>query len=363
MKLKLGENIKFLRKTKDITQENLAEMLGVSSQSVSRWESGTCYPDLELLPTIAGIFHLSVDRLLGIDDSVEKEKVAQYLHRFQLAISRGKIDECISIAREGVAEYPSNYTLLNKLMYALFVSGDDTGNLPGWQENMLKYDAEIVALGERIMNYCPDQNIRLEATARLAFQHMEMGRKDIGRSIYDTLPSKEYCRENQIWWGLEEEEKLPFLRKEIQADYESLKKNIWTLGSSGYLSPEESILAYHKVFELENLICDGKLPQNTWGNVRMHYELARIYAELGNRKVMYDHLETAANAAVVFDKRPESQSYESLLLGTVVETALEFETSDDRPIAEQLRDIWLSNTAFDPYRAEDAFLRILTLLS
>ena len=49
MKLRIGENIKFLRKAADITQETLAEMLGVSCQSVSRWELGTCYPDMELL--------------------------------------------------------------------------------------------------------------------------------------------------------------------------------------------------------------------------------------------------------------------------------------------------------------------------
>ena len=53
MKLRIGENIKSLRKARDITQEALAEMLGVSCQSVSRWELGTCYPDMELLPAIA----------------------------------------------------------------------------------------------------------------------------------------------------------------------------------------------------------------------------------------------------------------------------------------------------------------------
>ena len=42
MKLRIGENIKFLRKAADITQETLAEMLGVSCQSVSRWELGAC---------------------------------------------------------------------------------------------------------------------------------------------------------------------------------------------------------------------------------------------------------------------------------------------------------------------------------
>ena len=222
MKLRIGENIKFLRKAADITQETLAEMLGVSCQSVSRWELGACYPDMELLPAIAEIFRCSADSLLGIDDSTEKAKVDQYLQRFQAAVSKGKIDECITIAREGTAEFPNNYALLNKLMYALFISGDDDGNIPDWKENMEKYDREIIALGERIRNYCPDQEIRLEATARLAFQHMEMGRRDLGRSIYETLPPKQYCRENQIWWGLEEAEKLPFIRSQIRADYESL---------------------------------------------------------------------------------------------------------------------------------------------
>ena len=79
MKLKIGEKIKFLRKAGNITQEELAEMLGVSCQSVSRWELGTCYPDMELLPELAEIFHSSVDSLLGIDDSAEKARVAQYL--------------------------------------------------------------------------------------------------------------------------------------------------------------------------------------------------------------------------------------------------------------------------------------------
>ena len=74
MKLAIGDNIKSLRKSKNITQENLAEMLGVSCQSVSRWELGTCYPDMELLPELARIFNISVDQLLGVDELVEKKK-------------------------------------------------------------------------------------------------------------------------------------------------------------------------------------------------------------------------------------------------------------------------------------------------
>lgn len=194
MKLLIGNTIKYLRRERGITQEELAEILGVSCQSVSRWENNTCYPDIELLPTIANFFGITVDNLLGVDDAAEAENVEKYLSDFQNAISCGDIEECIRIARAGVAEYPNNYRLLNKLMYALFVSGDSDGNIPEWQENMKKYDAEITMIGERIMKYCPNQNIRLEATARLAFNHCEMGRTEIGRTIYETLPLRSFAK-------------------------------------------------------------------------------------------------------------------------------------------------------------------------
>ena len=120
MKLNIGETIKKLRKEREITQEEFAEVLGVSCQSVSRWENDNCYPDIELIPTIAGFFGISTDRLMGVDETAEKEAVNKYLEEFQLAMSKGNIDECITIARKGVAEFPNNYVLLDKLMYALF---------------------------------------------------------------------------------------------------------------------------------------------------------------------------------------------------------------------------------------------------
>ena len=53
MQLKFGENLRALRQNAGITQDRLAEYLGITSQAVSRWESGICYPDLEFLPGIA----------------------------------------------------------------------------------------------------------------------------------------------------------------------------------------------------------------------------------------------------------------------------------------------------------------------
>jgi len=61
----LGKRIEDLRKKKGMTQENLAERLGVTSQAVSKWENGLCYPDIELIPTLCAIFEISLDDIFG----------------------------------------------------------------------------------------------------------------------------------------------------------------------------------------------------------------------------------------------------------------------------------------------------------
>jgi len=63
--IKINEQILFLRKQKGITQEELAQALGVTNQSISKWESAACCPDIQLLPDIATYFGVTVDELLG----------------------------------------------------------------------------------------------------------------------------------------------------------------------------------------------------------------------------------------------------------------------------------------------------------
>lgn len=362
MKLSIGDTIKYLRREKDITQEELGDILGVSYQSISRWENGICYPDMELLPAISDFFGVTVDNLLGVNKNIEQEKVAQYLNRFQESISQGKVYDCIAIARDGVAEYPNNFVLLNKLMYALFVSGDDDGNIPEWKENAEKNDAEITALGERIMKYCPDQDIRLEATARLAFNHCLMGRKEIGRAIYDTLPSSEFCKENQMWWSLSDNEELPFLKNKIKQDYEALRSSIWLLANSGRISDEQAIIAIKKVFEIEKIVYDGGVTPDGWGAAKLHLDIARLYAKLDNNSQAIKHLNMGATAAKAFDKRPEQQSFSSSLLGDITAERIDFETSDTRSLCEIMCDKWLSSPVFDKLRNTDDFKEIINIL-
>ena len=98
MNLNFADHFKHLRKEKGFTQEKIAEILDVSSQSVSRWELGMCYPDVELLPTIANYFGVSVDSLLS-NDAVSKERDREiFLEKFdQLS---DETSERIDLVRE-----------------------------------------------------------------------------------------------------------------------------------------------------------------------------------------------------------------------------------------------------------------------
>ena len=67
--MSFGENLQFLRKQKNITQEQLAERLEVSRQSVSKWESSQSYPEMEKLLQICSMFHCNMDTLMQGDVS------------------------------------------------------------------------------------------------------------------------------------------------------------------------------------------------------------------------------------------------------------------------------------------------------
>jgi len=362
MKLTIGKRMKALRRAKDITQEELAEYLGVSYQSVSRWENGVCYPDMELLPALADFFGVTVDYLIGVDDAMERESVNRYLDDFQNAISKGDVKACIEIARKGVGEYPNNYVLLNKLMFALFVAGDDDGNIPDWKENRQKYDEEIIRLGERIVKYCPDPDLRLEATARLAFQHCEMGRKQRGRALYETLPSMDKCKEQNIWWALEEDEKLPFLREKIRNEYNILSSSVWLLGESGCLSDEESLAVMIKLYDLQDVILDNQSSPATWGEARIPFVMAEICMRLDDKKSAFSYLKKAATGAKRFDERPDNQQLNSLLLGEITQNRTDFQTSDTRTLCEIMKETWLADEEFDAVRDTTEYEEITKML-
>ena len=116
MKLDLGQKIRELRRRDGRTQEALAEAIGVTSQAVSRWETNGGYPDMEMIPSIANYFGISIDELFGYNNERSKRidglatKIDQM--NFQNNGEDINIDECISLARNALIEFPGNEKIM-----------------------------------------------------------------------------------------------------------------------------------------------------------------------------------------------------------------------------------------------------------
>ena len=75
--MKFNENLKYLRKEANLTQEQLAEKLNVSSKTISKWETGLRFPDTEIIPVLAKVLNISIDELFcGI--KFENEVIGDY---------------------------------------------------------------------------------------------------------------------------------------------------------------------------------------------------------------------------------------------------------------------------------------------
>jgi orotate phosphoribosyltransferase len=77
----IGDKIKFLRKIKGITQEELSDVLHISYQAISKWENGMAQPDISLIPVIANHFGVTIDELFGfkLNALTNKERFVQFM--------------------------------------------------------------------------------------------------------------------------------------------------------------------------------------------------------------------------------------------------------------------------------------------
>ncbi len=191
MNLNLGSKIKELRLNKSITQDALASSLGVTSQAVSRWESGGSYPDMELIPSLANFFNITIDELFGYKNN-RSELIQNIIDKVNAFNIKGRsdalwIDECLTILREGLAEFPKNEELLIVLADVLMEAGyrqfqehsyyDDNGirNHNYNIHNKNSYWQEAIKICENLYSNTTNQNIITKAISILVLLYKNIG--------------------------------------------------------------------------------------------------------------------------------------------------------------------------------------------
>lgn len=107
----IGTKIADKRKHKNITQEELATFLGVSKPAVSKWESGQCYPDITLLPSLAAYFDISIDELIGYEPQMLREDIKKLYAKLTNDFSRKPFDEVFAECEKYAKKYYSCWQL------------------------------------------------------------------------------------------------------------------------------------------------------------------------------------------------------------------------------------------------------------
>lgn len=118
-KLNIGKCIIEKRKAKGITQEQLADYIGVSKASVSKWESGVSFPDILLLPELATYFNISVDELLGYSPQLTKEDIKKIYIKLSNEFAIKPFDEVVNQCKELIKKYYSCFPFLLSMIQLL----------------------------------------------------------------------------------------------------------------------------------------------------------------------------------------------------------------------------------------------------
>lgn len=200
----LGERIRELRQRDGRTQDALAGELGVTAQAVSRWEKGICYPDMELIPSIANCFGVSIDELFGYDN--ERTKKVDALFDRIIGLNRENngvdvsMDECIQLAREALIEFPGNEKLTFALATVLFNAGyirKGEHHIEG-ADGFIVYDTarhrlcpewqEAVKLYEKLLPSLTRNELQQQAVLELSQLYQNMGEHDKAMRLADSAP-------------------------------------------------------------------------------------------------------------------------------------------------------------------------------
>ena len=110
MEILLNENISKYRKENKMTQEDLAEALGVTFGAVSKWERGLATPDLGLIMQMANIFDVSVDALVGYQ--LKSFNIEELIKKIDLLVLDNKHDDAIFECNNALVKYPNNFKIV-----------------------------------------------------------------------------------------------------------------------------------------------------------------------------------------------------------------------------------------------------------
>lgn len=373
MNVYFSDNIRRLRKGRDMTQEALADFLGVTFQAVSKWERGESYPDIELLPKIAGLFDVTTDNLLGVDAQKSEEEILAYIDRFDNGKYKGS-DGPLAFMTEAFGKYPADFRITVRYMHALINDNADSGNY-------LKNKKEILSVYDRIQSFCTNDRIRMYA-------------KNLLIHYYRTLLTVENSgiTERDVFGLIDEmpgiQDSKEYLMSYMPPDPETIKKGCRELFDQllycfdnavshysqlhflcGREPTDEEMREAIEALELMVSIFDKVYSDGNYGScwkvaIYNYGYLGQYYHRTGNDAKALENLRKCADLAKRFDTMPNITERTALLFkGTTLnkqeDVAVLFDTNLCRLMTHRMLDNYPLS---DEFKAKPEFREILDIM-
>ncbi|MDE7288255.1 MAG: helix-turn-helix domain-containing protein [Oscillospiraceae bacterium] len=355
MTLYIGENLKKQRKLRELTQEQLADILGVSFQAVSKWERGEGYPDIELLPTIAEYFGITTDELMGIKEIRDSADVKKILDKAKENMSKGLIEENIKLLAEAVKIHPNNYKLLAR--YALnltFVSIDSES------EESRRNNLKAVEIAERILAECTDPEIRNIMQGELCIYYRNLGEDDKALEAAGKLPTMWKSREVIQMNILKGDDLVKHTQSNIYQLTNIMFLCLQTMAdinekNNPKLTCEQRIEILRKAIAIFDIVYDKGDYITMAHNISvLHRDIAEVSMRAGNFELALESLEKSAEYAAYMDELPDKMSHVSLLVNTLEYNSAQIGKNFSNPFSERLL-MKMSDSRYDEIRDDPRF--------
>lgn len=371
VRIKIGAKIRLLRRQNDVTQDMLADHLGVTPQAVSRWESGICYPDMNSLPLIADYFSVTMDELLCYTNARKEQKVESYLEEVERLLDRDRLAEAMELLRTALAEIPSSYRLQIEMAEALSLYAEalmDKGDTVQIREAIGAALDEAVSFCRHILSDCTDDELRDRTKKTLCdiYAH-QMDNNAEALRIADQLHSMSYSQEIIKATILTGEVAFTQAQKNLILFADNIWWHLYNLAcvpaiSGDTYSREEKIAILKKSVSLFELIFEDTPYFYADRLANAYRQMAMLYLASGqaaDRAKALECIEKMADAAVACDERPETAPYTSVIIKHL--NYVKSEDTEARGMSKCARLLGGMNAPiWSPLRGSDRFRAAIT---
>ena len=209
--MNIGNKIKILRKQRGITQEQLAESIGVSFQAVSKWENNIALPDITLAPLLASYFSVSMDELFDFNLK-EIECAVKIIADEAYKYRESNPSESRRILEEGLKKYPDNEVLLNSLLYVL---------------NYIENPDETISIAGKLIEKTNQSDVKYDALRFLAYAYKAKGDFKSAEAAIEQIPEMTFTKLTEKAYLLSGKGKFEAAEKQKLISSENLIQMIW----------------------------------------------------------------------------------------------------------------------------------------